>query len=78
MMLLRLLHMMNWLKNLILLIQTNKILKKKIEDVDKKIPDNSKFIVTQYFNGLTKINVNARTTEVSKNLANKKSRREYT
>ena len=53
-------------------------LEKKIEDVDKKIPDNSKFIVTQYFNGLTKINVNARTTEVSKNLANKKSRRECT
>ena len=53
-------------------------LEKKIEDVDKKIPDNSKFIVTQYFNGLTKINVNARTTEVSKNLAKKKSRRECT
>ena len=27
---------MNWLKKLILLIQTNKILKKKTEDVEKK------------------------------------------
>ena len=53
-MLLKGLNVINWLKTLTLLIQTNKTLK-KIEDVDKKLPDTSKFIVTQEFNELTKI-----------------------
>lgn len=39
---LKILHMINWLKKLILLIQTNKTLKKI--DVDKKIPDITKLI----------------------------------
>ena len=33
-------------------------LEEKIEDVDQKIPDTSKFVVTQDFNRLTKINSN--------------------
>ena len=44
--------MTNWLKNLILLIQTKKILKIN-EDILKKIPESSKFLVTQDFNRLT-------------------------
>ena len=51
-------------KKIILLIQTNKILKKKIEDFDKKIPDTNKSIATPDFNWLTQINLNARKTEV--------------
>ena len=43
----KLLKSMYMTKKLILLIQRNKILKKKIEDVDKKIPDTSKFIETK-------------------------------
>ena len=50
---------MNWLK-LILLILINKILKKRIEDVDKKIPDTSNFVVNQEFNRSTKLDCNAR------------------
>ena len=53
-----------------LLVHTNKILIKKIEDVDKTIPDTSKFLETQKFTRLTKINL-ARMTEASKNLATK-------
>ena len=34
-------------------------LEEKIEDIDQKIPDTSKFVVTQDFNRLTKINSNA-------------------
>ena len=49
MILLKILHMMNWLKKVVT-IDSNKILKKKIEDVDKKTPDTSKFAVTQDFN----------------------------
>ena len=37
-----------------LLVHTNKILIKKIEDVDKTIPDTSKFLETQKFTRLTK------------------------
>ena len=44
--------MMNLFKTLMRLTHTNKILKKKIEDVDKKIPDTTKFIETQEFNRL--------------------------
>ena len=55
-----------------LLIQTNKMfvedVDQKIEDVDKKIPDTSIFIETKDFNRLTKINVNARIEEASRNL----------
>ena len=43
-------------------------LEKKIEDVDKKTPDTSKFIETQDFDRLTKIILNARTSEASKTL----------
>ena len=32
-------------------------LKRKIEDIDKKIPDTCKFIESQKFNKLTKINL---------------------
>ena len=49
--------MMNWLKKLILLIQTNKIFNKKIEDVNKKIIDISTLIVTQDFIRLTNIDL---------------------
>ena len=48
--------MMNWLKKLMRLIQSNKILKKKIEYFDKKIPDAIKFIKTREFIRLTKVN----------------------
>ena len=58
-----------------LLIQTNKMfvedVDQKIEDVDKKIPDTSIFIETKDFNRLTKINVNARIEEASRNLGTK-------
>ena len=50
---------MNWLK-LILLILINKILKKRIKDVDKEIPDTSNFVVNQEFNRSTKLDFNAR------------------
>ena len=47
--------MMNWLKKLMRLIQSNKILKKKIEYFEKKIPDTIKFIETREFIRLIKI-----------------------
>ena len=47
-------------------------LEKKIENVDIKISNTSKFIVTQNFNSLTKMNFNARMAEASKNLRTKK------
>ena len=43
-------------------------LEKKIEDVDKKTPDTSKFIETQDFDRLKKIILNARKSEASKTL----------
>ena len=46
--------------------------KLKIKDVYKKMPDTSKFIVTQDFNRLTKINFNARMLKASRNFAIKK------
>ena len=61
--------MISWLKKLMLLVHTNKILIKKIEDVDKTIPDTSKFLETQKFTRLTKINL-ARMTEASKKPCN--------
>ena len=63
MILLKILHMKNLLRKLILLIQTKKILKKETEDVDKKILNPSKCIVTQDINRLTKININLRIAE---------------
>ena len=51
-----------------LLVHANKILIKKIEDVNKTIPDTSKFLETQKFTRLTKINL-ARMTEAPTNLA---------
>ena len=45
-----------------------------MENIDGKIPDTSKFILTQDFNRLTKMNFNSRMAESSKNLATKKSR----
>ena len=55
-MLLKTLCMMNWLKKLMRLIQSNKILKKKIEYFDKKVPDTIKFIETRKFIRLIKVN----------------------
>ena len=45
---------------------------KKIENIDKKILDASKFIVTQEFNRLTKINSNVRMAKALKKLATHK------
>ena len=42
-----------------------------IEDIDKKLSDTSKFIVTKNFKWLTKTNFNARLTKYLKNLATK-------
>ena len=67
-MLLKRLYMISWLKKLMLLVHANKILIKKIEDVNKTIPDTSKFLETQKFTRLTKINL-ARMTEAPTNLA---------
>ena len=63
--------MMNWLKKLMLLIKTNKIFFKKMENVDKKITNIRKFILIQDLNRLIKMNFSARMAEASKNLAPK-------
>ena len=57
------------------MIQSNKIFNKRgfedeIEEADKKIPNNSKCIMTQDFNRLTQINFNTKIVEESKDLAN--------
>ena len=52
------------------------LLKKK--DVNKMIPNNSKFIVTKDFNRLTKVNFKSRKKGGSKNVATKKTSRECT
>ena len=44
-------------------------IEKRIEDVNKKIPDTSKFIETHKFNRLPKVDFHARKEEASKNLA---------
>ena len=44
---------------------------KKIKDGVKKVPETSEFMGIKYFNGLTKINFNARMEETSKNLKTK-------
>ena len=54
-------------------IESNKkILQKKIKYVDKKTLDASKFIVTQDFNILTKVNFDVKVAEASKNVSAKK------
>ena len=70
MMLLTRVYMMNWLKikNDNSIDSGLKHLEKKIEDVDKKTADTSKFILTQEFNRLTKINLNTRMKEASKRM----------
>ena len=54
------------------LIQGDKILQQKIENVNKKIPGTSKFVVIQELNRLTKISFNARMSELSKNIVTNK------
>ena len=62
------LYMINQSKSLNVVDLDKQNLEKKIEDVDKKTPDTSKFIETQDFDRLTKIILNARTSEASKTL----------
>ena len=61
---------------LILLIQTNKILKKKLKMVIKRylipVTDTRNFFVIQEFSRLTRTKLNGRMTEAWKNLSNKK------
>ena len=57
--------MKNWLKKFILLIQTNKTLKKRLKKLIKQITDTCRFIVIQDCNRLTKINFTARMAEAS-------------
>ena len=64
--------MMNQLKKNNAFDSNKRTLKKKIEDVDKKIPDDNKFIVSQEFNRLTKIFFHAIIVEPSKNFVTKK------
>ena len=45
---------------------------KKIENVDGKINDTSKFVEAYKFNRLTKVKFNTRMEEASKDLATKK------
>ena len=54
-----------------LLIKTNKIFLKKMENVDKKITNIRKFILIPDLDRLIKMNFNARMAEASKNLAPK-------
>ena len=62
------LYIINQSKSLNVVELDKQNLEKKIEDVDKKTPDTSKFIETQDFDRLTKIILNARTSEASKTL----------
>ena len=62
------LYIINQSKSLNVVDLDKQNLEKKIEDVDKKTPDTSKFIETQDFDRLTKIILNARTSEASKTL----------
>ena len=54
------------------LIPTKKVWKKKIEDVHRKMPNTSKFIVIKEFDKLTKINFRGRMAEASRNFETKK------
>ena len=49
--------------------QTNH--EKKKEDADKRIPDSSKFIVTEEFNRLAKVHFDARIIVALENIATK-------
>ena len=62
------LYIINQSKSLNVVDLDKQNLEKKIEDVDKKTPDTSKFIETQDFDRLTKTILNARTSEASKTL----------
>lgn len=59
-------YLMNQLKKVDATESSKQNLEKGIEDVDKKIPNTTKFIVIQEFNRLTKIHFNARMAEASK------------
>ena len=52
----------DWVKKVNIVDSNKQNLGKKIEAVDKKIPDTSKLILTQDFNRLRKLNFNARMT----------------
>ena len=53
-MLLKRVYMLNWLKKISAIDLDKQNLVKKIENVDEKIPDISKFIQAQDFHRLTK------------------------
>lgn len=57
---LRRLYIASWLTTSILLIQINRILKRKIKDVNKMMLDTSKFIEAQNFDRFGKIKINAK------------------
>ena len=71
-MLLKKVCVINWLKKVMQLIPTKKVLKKKIEDVHRKMPNTSKFIVIKELDKLTKINFHGRMAEASRNFETKK------
>ena len=57
---LRRLYISSWLTTSILSIQINRILKRKIKDVSKMMPDTSKFIEDQNFDRFRKIKIVAK------------------
>lgn len=57
---LRRLYIASWLTTSILLIQINRILKRKIKDVNKMMLDTSKLIEAQNFDRFGKIKINAK------------------
>ena len=57
---LRRLYIASWLTTSILSIQINRILKRKIKDVSKMMPDTSKFIEDQNFDRFRKIKIVAK------------------
>ena len=59
-------YLMNQLKKVDATDSSKQNLEKGIEDVDKKIPNTTKFIVIQEFDRVTKIRFNARMAEASK------------
>ena len=56
----RRLYIASWLTTSILSIQINRILKRKIKDVSKMMPDTSKFIEDQNFDRFRKIKIVAK------------------
>ena len=57
---LRRLYIASWLTTSILSIPINRILKRKIKDVSKMMPDTSKFIEDQNFDRFRKIKIVAK------------------